>query len=208
MSIEHRLIPEAQLHEPKGVSLATAKRVYVADGAGSGTWRNLTEDDMNYADKTKNKYGWIDVSDSQYTSGAPLAIAAGVRTQITNNGLAPQTDTSRLGPLWNTALNQFVVNDLNATYVIRFNLRVKAAAAAGTPYMFKIDVQSDSGPTIISIIDHMIKGGSYENGIAHTSLFYNGPMINNVPLKIFVTPDTPVTIYTIGFVVQRLYKEI
>lgn len=38
MTIEHRLIPEAQLHEPKGVSTAAVDTVYVADGAGSGNW--------------------------------------------------------------------------------------------------------------------------------------------------------------------------
>lgn len=38
MAIEHALIPDAQLHEPKGVASATAKTMYVANGAGSGTW--------------------------------------------------------------------------------------------------------------------------------------------------------------------------
>lgn len=38
MTIQHKNITEADLHEPKGVSLATADTVYVADGAGSGDW--------------------------------------------------------------------------------------------------------------------------------------------------------------------------
>lgn len=40
MSTRHRDIPEAELHEPKGVSTAAADQVYVTDGAGSGTFKD------------------------------------------------------------------------------------------------------------------------------------------------------------------------
>jgi len=39
MTIQHRNIPEAQLHEPKGASTATSGQVYTSDGAGSGAWQ-------------------------------------------------------------------------------------------------------------------------------------------------------------------------
>ena len=38
MSIEHDAIPNADLHEPKGVSAAAAGEVYAADGAAGGAW--------------------------------------------------------------------------------------------------------------------------------------------------------------------------
>lgn len=38
MSIQHAVIPDAQLHEPKGVISASAGEAYLADGAGSGIW--------------------------------------------------------------------------------------------------------------------------------------------------------------------------
>lgn len=38
MAIEHKDIPDAQLHEPKGVASASEGDVYVADGVGSGSW--------------------------------------------------------------------------------------------------------------------------------------------------------------------------
>ena len=37
-NVEHKDLPNAQLHEPKGVSAASANTVYLANGAGSGTW--------------------------------------------------------------------------------------------------------------------------------------------------------------------------
>lgn len=41
MTIQHKNIAEADLHEPKGVSLATSNTVYVANGSGSGTWKKV-----------------------------------------------------------------------------------------------------------------------------------------------------------------------
>lgn len=39
MSIQHSAIPDANLHEPKGVVSALAGQVYSANGSGSGTWK-------------------------------------------------------------------------------------------------------------------------------------------------------------------------
>lgn len=38
MAVEHKNISDPNIHEPKGVSSAVAKTVYVADGLGSGVW--------------------------------------------------------------------------------------------------------------------------------------------------------------------------
>lgn len=208
MSIQHRDIPEAQLHEPKGVSTAANKTVYKANGAGSGVWSRLTDTDQDFSDKTKNKFGWNDVSDSLYTVGSPLSISSGVRTKITNNGLAAQTDTSRLGAIWNTSTNNFLVNDLNAVYLVRMNCKAKAAAAAGTPYVITFEAESANGPTVISGNTQILKGGSYVNQLSWTSSFYIGSFINNQALTLYATPDTNITLYDIGFVIQRAYVEV
>lgn len=207
MSIQHRNIPNAQLHEPKNVDSAATKEVYLADGAGSGDWRRITDTEINYADKTANLFGWNDISDSLYTSGSPRAIAATTRTQLTNNGGAAQTDTSRLGALWNTGTNLFLINDLNAFYTLRVSMKATAAAAAGTPYIMLVEVQSDSGSLVFYGNTLTMKGGGYVNQLNAVVPFYLGSAINNTNLKVFVTPDTNVNIYDIGFVLQRDYKE-
>jgi hypothetical protein len=38
MTIQHKLIADADLHEPKGVASAASGKVYQANGSGSGTW--------------------------------------------------------------------------------------------------------------------------------------------------------------------------
>jgi hypothetical protein len=48
MTIQHADIPDAQLHEPKGAAGASANTVYVADGAGSGTWQKVDENSLDY----------------------------------------------------------------------------------------------------------------------------------------------------------------
>lgn len=40
MAIEHRLIPDAERHEPKGISTATAGQVYRSNGNASGSWKD------------------------------------------------------------------------------------------------------------------------------------------------------------------------
>lgn len=41
MAVQHRLIPDAERHEPKGASTATIDQVYVSNGAASGSWKEL-----------------------------------------------------------------------------------------------------------------------------------------------------------------------
>lgn len=40
MSIQHSALTGSDLHEPKGAAAASSGTVYVADGAGSGSWQN------------------------------------------------------------------------------------------------------------------------------------------------------------------------
>lgn len=37
-TIQHAAIADPYIHEPKGIATASANTIYVADGAGSGTW--------------------------------------------------------------------------------------------------------------------------------------------------------------------------
>lgn len=41
MAIQHKSIPDAELHEPKGIVSASSGSTYWADGAGSGAWEKV-----------------------------------------------------------------------------------------------------------------------------------------------------------------------
>jgi len=47
MTIEHKDITDAYIHEPKGVAAATQDKVYVSDGAASGSWQKITVDQLD-----------------------------------------------------------------------------------------------------------------------------------------------------------------
>lgn len=38
-TVQHSVLTDPNLHEPKGVSTAASGKVYIANGSGSGTWR-------------------------------------------------------------------------------------------------------------------------------------------------------------------------
>lgn len=42
MTIQHSAITDPNIHEPKGVASASVDFIYVANGAGSGTWQKIT----------------------------------------------------------------------------------------------------------------------------------------------------------------------
>jgi hypothetical protein len=47
LAIQHKDIPDAQRHEPKGVSTAANRQAYFADGAGSGTWKKVGSENLD-----------------------------------------------------------------------------------------------------------------------------------------------------------------
>lgn len=51
-TVAHNSLTDPNLHEPKGVAAATADKVYVSNGAGSGTWQKITEDQINSGSAT------------------------------------------------------------------------------------------------------------------------------------------------------------
>jgi len=38
MTVQHNVITDPDLHEPKGIASATSGKVYISNGSGSGTW--------------------------------------------------------------------------------------------------------------------------------------------------------------------------
>lgn len=54
MTIAHKNLTGTDLHEPKGADTATADKVYVSNGSGSGTWQKLTSSQLQ---TTGNPFG-------------------------------------------------------------------------------------------------------------------------------------------------------
>ena len=69
----HSTLTGADLHEPKGADAASTDTVYVADGAGSGTWEKVTSDSIDTTSvKNVNKFYIYTNYDNLNTTNALL----------------------------------------------------------------------------------------------------------------------------------------
>lgn len=98
--VDHVDLTGAELHEPKGVDAAAANRVYVSDGAGSGTWTTLpvaSINGLNNANKyyISGKLTDLSTASSQYV---PCPVAGTITRVITvlQGTIATSDGTARL----------------------------------------------------------------------------------------------------------------
>jgi hypothetical protein len=96
-TIEHSELPDELLHEPKGASTAAAGTVYIADGAGSGSFTKLPTSSLditaaNIVDITPSS-----IDETVALDGAALAqVADGTLTDIQAFVGIPQEITSKI----------------------------------------------------------------------------------------------------------------
>jgi hypothetical protein len=136
LTIQHKLITDPDLHEPKGVAAAVTGKVYVSDGAGSGSW--------------------------QYPPGkahAEIYIDAGVTAQT----LSGSSAYAKLNPTgeWTAGVsNVLTVTAGSGTitlseagnYMINFWCQFSTASlASGTLYNFKYNLDGTSSGRTLTV---------------------------------------------------------
>lgn len=98
MSTSHASLTGAELHEPKGIESATVKEVYVADGAGSGSWTTL--DYASLPDGTVIGFAYTQSqTGADYTSTIPSdnTIPQNTEgTEVLSVSITPKSTTSLL----------------------------------------------------------------------------------------------------------------
>ena len=137
MTVQHNAITDPDIHEPKGISAATAGKVYVSDGASSGDWK--------YA--PGKAHGEIYI-----TSGA------------TNHTLAAASAYSKLNPSgeWTASGNEdhLTVDATNGEidllyaghYYISFWMTFSTATiASGSKYYFKFALDGATSPRSVYV---------------------------------------------------------
>ena len=95
--IEHSELPDNLLHEPKGASTAVAGTVYVADGAGSGSFKKLPTTSLNITVPSVPVISHKGISGTSSLDGSTLSQAAdGSLTDIPSLVNIPQTLTNKI----------------------------------------------------------------------------------------------------------------
>ena len=95
--IEHNELPDNLLHEPKGASTAVAGTVYVADGAGSGSFQKLPTTSLNISPVSIQDITPSTIDSTVSLSGDTLSQAAdGTLTDVQAFVGIPQDITSKI----------------------------------------------------------------------------------------------------------------
>jgi hypothetical protein len=70
--VEHVSIADPGIHEPKGVSTASSGSVYVANGAGGGSWQKITSSSFNTSEVDDYIQG--NITDGSYDLGTYFTV--------------------------------------------------------------------------------------------------------------------------------------
>lgn len=134
MTIQHKLIADADLHEPKGVASAASGKVYQANGSGSGTWV--------YPPGKAHAEIYIDAGATAQTLSGSSAYAK------LNPGTEWTAGVSNV--LTVSAANGTITLTEAGTYMVNFWCQFSTAAIAnGTLYNFKYNIDgTNSGRTL------------------------------------------------------------
>lgn len=136
MTIQHKLIPDADLHEPKGIAAQVASKVYVSNGSGSGTWQ--------YPSGKVHGEIFIDAGTTSQTLSAASAYAK------LNPTLEWQSGVNSVLTL--TPANGTITLSETGTYLVNFwSLFSTAALASGTTYNFKYNLNGVNSSRTISV---------------------------------------------------------
>ena len=166
MSIQHKDIPEAQLHEPKGVSTALSGTVYVADGAGSGQWtaKNASNETIiNFiTDFPAPVAGVITLlPDTRYviasSISSPDRFVLGNNTQVTS--------FSTLSPVFEYTGTGSMLSGVDATVLIQ---DIRLNAPSGEVFNFKDVAVPNTNIAFIKdcIVNNCAKLGTFDSMVS------------------------------------------
>lgn len=140
-NIQHSTLTDPNLHEPKGISTASANTVYMANGSGSGTYTNV-----NRLPGT----GWGQYSNTVYVSTTYLAISTtavilsfDTNVNVTQLPITLAGSTSSLMNLTNETLLFVSAGDMHS---ISIGLRI-ATVSASAPGHFDFTLYGSSDGT-------------------------------------------------------------
>lgn len=124
MPIEHDAIPNAELHEPKGVSDASVDEVYVANGGGSGEWKkvgallstqellNATSTAANQQPSTTDSPIQLELGAAQNSVSDPVMVDALGTITFNDAGLYRLDVTAHFGRSGSTGVSHLYVRQL------------------------------------------------------------------------------------------------
>lgn len=202
--IQHKSIPNDQLHEVKGASTATSGMILKANGDGTAGFFTPPY--------TTVKMGFWDYNDS-ITATTPIALSPlGTFVQLTNSGGGAQTQLTYGLPItpaiWNTATNYLNFNGLSLgdTVDIRIDMDVITTTAN-----CELSVVAEYGigvtPYTLTIgRDYFKTTGTYPVSMTH-SLYIGNVLTKDSPARLLCKSDvTGTTVKVKGWFIKATSK--
>lgn len=195
------LTADADLHEPKGTAAATAGQIYVADGAGSGSFSSIKHIQQGIYD-----YNDLTTASTQI----PLTLA-GTQYEMTNDGTGAFTNKTYkftdIDDLWNTSTNRFDFTGLSLgdTVDIRFDLEA-TTAAVNTSMSLALELGIGGSPYQLALVDQQDKksAGTYQLTRFYSIYMGDTNTLNN-PARVLASADkTGVTVKVNGWYIRGL----
>lgn len=154
--------------------------------------------------------GWVNMADSQYTSGAPLAILSGVRTQITIDALGATTNTAYANGMHSDVWsgNRFGPSEIGECYNLRLTATVtQVQAGSGHHVTFEADIGTEEAPFIAASQSIPLnKGNGVPSLITISAPFFTLGTFGLNGARLFLTPSVNVTVHSMAIFIQRTFK--
>ncbi len=172
-NVQHKDLPEAQLHEPKGISTAANRQVYVASGSGTGAWAKVKSENLEgltgdggvankvivtngtggFASYTKNAYGVMGITNNSNnfvtTAAADATLQSTADYVLFSGAGAPWVGETLYGVTFET--NRLVA-PVAGVYDVRFwaNITGYPSNTAFVGARFKVNNTAWSARTVIA----------------------------------------------------------
>lgn len=153
--------------------------------------------------------GWVNIADSQYTLGSPLAISAATKTQITVDGLGPTTNTTYAdgmpASVWSD--NRFKPSALGDAYNVRMTCTMAQATSGTGHYVtFDADIGTDETPFMASSQSiPLIKGQGVATLLTLSAPFFCLDTFGRNGARFYLTPSTDITAWGFAIFIQRTF---
>ena len=192
MTIQHSTITDPQIHEPKGVAAADAKTVYVADGAGSGSWQPLKQTGWGYY--TDNGSGQV-----VGTTAVKLSINA-------NTTILSEMPTG-VSNFWDSANNKITPDTIGDAYNLRITLPITAKSGSPTAITIQLDIGGGVSPTTVIYEDYKSTSFAATPTINFPFTIYSLNTFKTNGGQLFFKVDTgTVTITSPAIFISRFHK--
>ena len=197
-NVQHAALTTTDLHEPKGAAGASAFKVYVANGSGSGTW-------------TISPHGWGLYADSK--TGASAQTVTTTAAKLQNDGAGAATVITQLPPsirgsgaLWDTTNDKFTPMQLHDSYVFSLSMTVTSEASSPTELTVQLDVGGTGSVSNVVLTHFSVLGKSVPYTLEMTSgAFVTSTMLTNGATIYVKTDAGAVDVNDVTLLIQRIH---